>query len=156
MNSLQEKLISALVLALPYAEGRLTQYTDGCDIQIEHKPLQEQGDEAKKPIMYWFGSVTSSERVYDTTQRECLAIVWTMSLLRPYVEGTRFTIRTNHDSLRWIRNLSEAFGRLPRWRQRLFKLDLDLVPHAGAKHSDAEALLRLRTDRENTTLSDDD
>ena len=44
---------------------------------------QEQPDSSLQPIGYWSGTLTKLERAYDTTQRECLAIVWAVLKLRP-------------------------------------------------------------------------
>ena len=71
------------------------------------------------PIGYFSRSLNKAEKNYDTTQRECLGIVWAVLLLRPYLEGTRFLLRTDHDSLKWIMGMSEATGKLARWRLHL-------------------------------------
>lgn len=64
-------------------------------------------------------------------------------MLRTYLEDTRLTIQTDHDLLQWIMNLTDATGRLVRWRLRLSKFDCDPVHRAGAKHQNADALPHL-------------
>ena len=145
MKDLQDKLITPPVLALPRPNGRITIDTDACAYQVGCVLLQEQEDQTVKPIGYWSRSLTDAERRYDTTQRECLAVVWAILLLRPYLEGTRFTIRTDHSALKWLLNLADSSGRLARWRLRLTEFEFDIVHRAGIKHQAADALSRLET-----------
>lgn len=105
---------------------------------------------------YWYRSPTSAECVHDTTQRECLALVWPVLHFRPYLESTRFTIKTDQYSLKWILYLSSAYRRFARWHLRLSEFDFDVIHQAGVKHQAAEPLSRLDTDGEEKTHLDDD
>jgi RNase H-like domain found in reverse transcriptase len=72
--------------------------------------------------------------------------VWAILHLRPYVEGQKFIIRTDHHSLRWVLNLSDPQGRLARWRLRLLEFDYEVQYHPGALHHGADMMLRLRSE----------
>lgn len=78
--------------------------------------------------------------MYDTTHRECIAIVRAVLLLRSYLDGARVTSRTDHDSFKWIPNLSDASGRLAQSRLRLSEFDFGLVHRASVKRHAADAL----------------
>jgi hypothetical protein len=84
------------------------------------------------------------ERNYSTTEKECLAIVWFVIRLRPYLEGQRFIIRTDHHSLRWVLNLADAQGRLARWRLRLLEFDYEVQYSPGRSHHGADSMSRLK------------
>jgi hypothetical protein len=73
-----------------------------------------------------------------------LAIVWAILKIRPYLEGQRFLIRTDHHSLRWLLNLSDAQGRLARWRLRLleFYFEFEYSPGKEAHGPDTMSLLQ--------------
>jgi hypothetical protein len=87
--------------------------------------------------------VNAAERNYSTTEKESLATVWAVTHLRPYVEGKRFTVRTDHDAMRWVINLSDAKGRLARWRHRLAEFDFQMEYSPGANHHAADDMSRL-------------
>ena len=133
------------MLALPRRDGHLTLDTDACARQLGCVLLQTQPDGTDRPLGYWSRSLSSAERNYDTTERECLAVVWSVLLLRPYLVGTRFTVRTDHSPLKWLLNLKDSTGRLARWRLRLSPFDYDVVHKAGLKHQAPDALSRLTT-----------
>jgi len=62
---------------------------------------------------------------------------------RPYLICQKFTLRTDHDSLTWLRNFREPEGQLARWLERLQELDFDIVHRRGRVHRNADSLSRL-------------
>ena len=58
------------------------------------------------PLGFWSRTLSSTEKNYDTKNKQCLAVVWEVLSLRPYLDGTKFLIRTYHDALKWILNLT--------------------------------------------------
>ncbi|CDF39628.1 Ribonuclease H (fragment) [Chondrus crispus] len=119
-ESLKAAMISPPILALPRYGRPYLLDTDASAYQLGCTLLQEH-DEPNDwpPVGYWSYSLSDSERNYSATERECFAVVWAVRTLRPYIEGTKFTVRTDHDALRWLMSLTESSGRLTRWRLRL-------------------------------------
>jgi hypothetical protein len=142
-NNLRDKLLSPPVLALPRAEGQMWLDTNASDAQLGCCLLQQQPDGKPLPLGYWSRTLNAAERNYSTTEKECLAIVWAVTHLRPYLEGVYFTVRRDHHALRWVMNLSDAQGRLARWRLRLAEFTFKVEYHPGAAHHAADALSRL-------------
>jgi hypothetical protein len=66
-----------------------------------------------------------------------------MTHLRPYLEGTYFTVRTDHHALRWVMKLSDAQGRLARWRLHLAEFTFKVEYHPGIAHHAADAMSRI-------------
>jgi hypothetical protein len=66
--------------------------------------------------------------------------------LHPYLEEQMFVIRTEHHSLRWVLNLSDAQGRFARWRLLLLEFDYEVQYHPGALHHGADMMSRLRSE----------
>jgi hypothetical protein len=113
-DTLRDALLNPPILALPRIEGAFTLDTDASDHQLGCCLLQSQPDGSQRPVGYWSRGLTSAEKNYSTTEKECLAIVWAILHLRPYLKQQKFTIRTDHHSLRWVLDLSDAQGRLAR------------------------------------------
>ena len=107
--------------------------------------LQEQPNEDKMPIGYWIRRLQAAERNYSTAETECLAISWSMLSLRAYLQGQRFTIRTELEPLRLVLNLSDATGRLDRWRLRLAEFDYVCEYRPGVENNVADGVSRLGT-----------
>lgn len=78
-------------------------------------------------------------------------MVWSLALLRTYLGGVRFTVRTeNHDGLRVIFNMADAMGKLARWRLRLSEMEFSDIKRPSMKHVTADALSHLKTAGEDT------
>jgi RNase H-like domain found in reverse transcriptase len=84
-DTLRASLLQPPILALPSIEGTFTLDTDASDHQLGCCLLQKQPDGTQNPIGYWSRGLTSAENNYSTTEKECLAIVWAILHLRPYL-----------------------------------------------------------------------
>lgn len=71
------------------------------------------------------------------TEKECLAIVWGIEKLRPYLEGYQFTELTDHASLRWLHAINNPTEKNARWRMYLQQYN-----SKGVLNQVADALLR--------------
>jgi RNase H-like domain found in reverse transcriptase len=140
-NNLRTRLLSPPILALPRSEAKFDLWldTDASDGQLGCCLLQGPA----LPLGYWSRTLNPAERNYSTTEKGCLAIVWAVAHLRPYLEGKRFTLRTDPHALRWVMNLADAQGRLARWRLRMAESDFQVEYSPGATHHAADALSRL-------------
>ena len=155
-EQLKKSLVTAPILALPREGYPYTLDTDASDRQLGCCLLQQQEDGTLHPIGYWSRTLTSAERNYSSTEKECLAIVWAVQHLRPYLEGTKFTIRTDHDALKWLLNLRDPRGRLARWSLRLQEYDFDVVYRPGRTHALADGPSRMLTAGLDESHFDDD
>lgn len=83
VNELKHRLVIPPVMAQPRAKGQYTVNTEASDIQIGRVLLQEQNDKVLNPIVYSSKSLCEAERQHNTTQKECLKVVWSVLMLRP-------------------------------------------------------------------------
>lgn len=59
-----------------------------------------------------------------------------------YVEGSRFSLVTDHYSLKWIISIKEPVGRIARWAVRLQQHDFEVIYQKRKNHVVHEALSR--------------
>jgi hypothetical protein len=138
-------LFNSAHLALPKANGQFTVDTDASSEHIGCCLYQDQPDGTKNPLGYWSSGITSAERNCSTTEKECLAIVWAIMTLRPYLEGRCFVARTDHHSVRWVLNLAHAQGRLARWRLQRQEFDFEVQYLPGRTNHGADMMSRLKS-----------
>ena len=62
--------------------------------------LTQESEDGEHPIVYVSRVLIPAEKNYTTTEKECLAMVWSIKKLRPYLEGYKFTVVTEHSALR--------------------------------------------------------
>lgn len=153
---IKEKLTKAPVLAAPdYSKPFIIQ-TDASDRGIGGVLVQGEG-ENEHPIAFVSRSLNRCERNYSVTERECLAVVFSIEKFRPYVEGTTFKVLTDHYSLLWLQNIKEPTGRLARWSVRLQQYSF-VLEHRKGKHNivpDALSRAPLETSVVNVSMSDE-
>lgn len=140
-NEVKNCLISSPILTCPNFEKEFFVQTDSSDYGIG-AVLTQQYEEGEKVISYLSRSLSRQERRYSTTERELLALMWSIERLKPYLEGTRFTAITDHYSLKWLHSLENPSGRLARWTMRLSQFDFRIIHRKGKDHVVPDTLSR--------------
>lgn len=97
------------------------------------------------PICFGSRTLNEHEIQYSTIEKELLAIVWATKYYRPYLFGQKFTIRTDHQPLKWLSSLKEPNSKLQRWRIRLNEYDYDIEFIKGKDNTVADFLSRIDT-----------
>ena len=101
-------------------------------------------DGQERPIAFGSRTLSKAERNYCVTRKELLAVVNFTTHYKHYLYGMKFTVRTDHSSLRWLLNFKEPQGQMARWLQILSSYDMDIQHRPGVKHGNADALSRIK------------
>ena len=75
-----------------------------------------QSEEGKLYVVYYANKTLNKEqRNYTTTEKELLAIVYTLDRFREYLVGSDIIIFTDHSALKYLLTKQKAKARLIRW-----------------------------------------
>lgn len=99
-------------------------------------------DDGEHVVSYASRTLNKAERSYSTTEKELLAVLFAVEVFRPYIEGSHFSIYTDHHSFIWLNNLKEPTGRLGRWSLKLQQYDFDIFHRKGKENVVPDALSR--------------
>ena len=139
--SLKEYLISAPVLHFPSFDLPFVLDTDASNAGLG-AVLSQNVHGTECVVAYASRVLTKSERSYCATRKELLALVWAVQHFRPYLSGRPFTVRTDHNSLKWLQNFKDAEGQVARWLEKLSEYQMCVEHRPGKKHGNADALSR--------------
>lgn len=141
-QKLKEVLTSPPVLAQPDFSKKFSIQCDASDVGLGAVLFQENSEGNEQPIYFYSAKLTSAERNYSVTERECLAVVKAVQKFRPYVEGYEFDIITDHSSLTWLMKTKDLSGRLARWSLKLQPFSFSILHRKGSLNVVPDSLSR--------------
>jgi len=131
-DRLREQLCNPPIVALPRGQGKYIIDVDASYDQVGFALLQEQPAGEFHPTVHFSLGLEPAEQNYTVTKIKGFCVVWANTLLRLYIEGTRFLVRCDHKALKWIlATTSFTNNRLNRWRIRLSEFDCDVEYKPG-------------------------
>lgn len=112
-----------------------------------------QGPE-ETPIAYASKKLTKEQKNYTTTEKECFAVLFGIEKFRPYVEGSKFIVVTDHVALKWLIRQQNLPDRLSRFVTRLVPYSFEVVHRKGKSNLVPDALSRMYERDDRRDLSD--
>ena len=110
----------------------------------------------KQHVIYYSSRTLNDAQVNNTTtEKEFLAVVFTLEKFCPYLLGTKTTIFTDHPALRYLMLKKGVKARLIRWIL-LEKFDLKIRDKKGVKNVIANHLSCVPNTPSNELSIDDD
>ncbi|GKB44630.1 ty3-gypsy retrotransposon protein [Tanacetum coccineum] len=137
-SALKDRLTHAPILCLPNFEDTFVIEADASGVGIGAVLLQN-----GRPLGYFSRKLGPRMRVAATYQKELFAIVEAVYKWRQYLVGRRFTIRTDHRS---IKELMQQVIQTPlqqKYVRKLMGFDFDIEYKTGASNLVADALSRV-------------
>ena len=140
-DSLKRALVEAPVLPYPDLSSPFLLDTDASDEGLG-AVLSQVKDGKEHVVAFYSAKFSGPERNYCVTRKELLAVVKSLEHFHPYLYGARFTIRTDHAALQWLRTLKAPEGQLARWLGRMEQYQYTIQHRPGRVHNNADALSR--------------
>lgn len=147
MEELKHKLTSPPVLVHYDQGGELTVRCDASGYGIGAVLMQNSSDKLKTGVVaYTSRTLSTSEKNYATTHRECLAMVHAVKHWRHYLYGKQFEVVTDHHALCWLMRTKDHTNQLMRWSLILQEYTFKVKYESGKTHDDADCLSRYPQD----------
>lgn len=117
---LKKEICSDRVLAHFDPSQKIILATDACNAAVAGVLFHRYENGSEKPIAFVSRSLNSSERNYSTFEKEALAIIFSVTKLKEYLLGYKFTLQTDHKPLITIFGENKgipimAAARIQRW-----------------------------------------
>ncbi|XP_040182565.1 uncharacterized protein LOC120915829, partial [Rana temporaria] len=125
-QTLKTALVNAPVLVTPDPNKRFIVHTDASMFGLGAVLSQIGEDGGEHPVAYLSRKLLPREVSYATIEKECLALVWALKKLTPYLYGRAFTLITDHNPLVWLNRVSGDNARLLRWSLALQPYDFTI------------------------------
>ena len=140
-TALKAAVTSAPVLALPDFTRPFIVECDASTHGFGAVLLQD-----KHPLAYFSKPIAPRHRSLAAYERELIGLVHAVRHWRPYLWGRRFTVKTDHYSLKYL--LDQRLATIPQhhWVGKLLGFDFVVEYKPGAQNTVADALSRRDTD----------
>ena len=114
----KKALTSAPCLKLPDNELPYTMVCDASGVGVGAVLMQE-----GRPVAFDGRKLTDTEMKWGATEQEMLAVVHHLEKWRCYLEGSEFTVVTDHQPNTWFSSQKVLSPRLARWYERIRSFD---------------------------------
>lgn len=140
---LKSALTSPPILANPNFSLPFAIETDSSDLAVGAVLIQIIEGE-RRCIAYFSKKLSTTQRKYSATERECLAMLMAIENFRHFVEATKFTIITDAMSLTFLKSMSihSKSPRIARWAMKIQGFDIEFEYKKGKDNISADALSR--------------
>ena len=130
-------ILQALVWSLPFEL-----ICDGSDYAVG-AVLRQRRDKKSFVIHYASKTLDSAWVNYSTTEKELLAVVFTLDKFRSYLIGLSIVYSTNYMALKYLLSKKKAKPRLIWWILLLQESDITIKDKKGVENAVADNLSRL-------------
>jgi hypothetical protein len=110
------------------------------DISVILGQLDEEGKEYV--IAYASRSNNKAESNYSSYKGECFVVVWVVIHFRPYLYGTKFTLYTDHQLIKWLMTNDKLIGKLVCWVLIFQEYEFKVIHRLGITHQDVDTMSR--------------
>ena len=139
MDTPKNCLVNSPILSYPDPSADFVLDCDASDIGVGGV-LSKMVDGKEQVVCYGSKTLSKPENRYCITRRELLAVVYFVKHYRQYLLGKRFTVRSDHQPLKWLFKLKEPASQVARWLELLQSYDFVIDYRAGKQHGNADGM----------------
>jgi len=151
---LKEALVTAPIIQPPDWNLPFEIMCDASDYAVG-AVLGQRKDKKMHVIYYASKTLDGAQVNYATTEKELLAVVYTIDKFRQYLVGSKIIVYTDHSVIKYLLNKKDVKPRLIRWIFLLQEFDLEIKDKKGIENVVADHLSRLReTNEDELPLND--
>ena len=151
-NKLKSILCSCQVMSHPRFDREFILDVDASDFALGIELSQKDDYGRERPVFYGSRHLEKSERNYSATARETLAAVFGCEYFSQYLQGRKFTLRTDHNPLVWLRSMKEPKRPYSGWIVRLEQFHYKIEYRPGNKHTNADFNSRIQPPLEGNSM----
>lgn len=149
----KQALANAPRLYTPIPGRPFILYTDASDSGLGAVLVQQDLESKEERLLKVLSRLLrGAELYYTTTEKKCLAVVWSVEKLRCYLERMHFTVVTDHQGLQWLYGLKDLVGRLARWAIQLLQHNMTIEYKRGTTNEAPDALSRMHDANANSKI----
>lgn len=142
MDRAKETFSNLQPLHRPDPDLKFIVQTDGSILGLGACLYQEDTDGNKRIISNISTTLNDTQKKYHSNEIECMAVVWALKKFKIYLEGKKFTVRTDNKALVWLKDSKEEKSKFYRWSLFLQEMNFDVEHVPGRENQLADALSR--------------
>src|SRR6266498_3124999 len=131
-------------------------YTDASDVRLRVVLMQEDDQGKDQVICYEAKTLLPAEKNYPTTEKECLAVMWTMQKFKHFLGGGQpFEVYTDHVVLKTLMTYENPSPRRVRWIEKMapFNFTIHYRPEIKMGHADFTSRMDMFLSKDSTSAS---
>ncbi len=99
-------------------------------------------EEGKEYVIAYASRNNKAKSNYFSYEGECFVVIWVVLHFRPYLYGTKFTLYTNHQPIKWLMTNDKFTSKLARWALILQEYEFKVIHQLGITHQNANTMLQ--------------
>jgi hypothetical protein len=147
-------MVTVPILVFPDWRREFHVHVDVSSITLGAVLAQPREGKIDHPLAFAIIKLSTAEINYTTTEREGLAMVYTLQKFRHYLLGGHFKNFTEHFALKYLVNKPILGGRICRWLLLFQEYDFEIIVKPGRMNNGPDHLSRLEHGEEPTSLED--
>jgi hypothetical protein len=147
-------MVTGPILVFPDWEKTFHVHVDASTISLRAILAQPGMGYLDHPIAFVSNKLSESEHNYNTTEREGLAMVYTLYKFKKYLLGKHFKMFTDHSSLKYLVKKPVLGGRICQWLLLFQEFDFEVIVKPRKLNVGPDHLSRVTNGEELMNLED--